>query len=109
MLPLQICKGFIPKLSDVVVCVHIQHHKAVACGDSDIVCTAAAPPLRKLGGVCGGVFASVRGGRCLAIAGEYPQAHWRGVVLCVFQRGISAQAYHSPPFNFFSNAGTFTM
>ena len=109
MLPLQVCKGFVPKLPCIVGGVHIQYHQAAAGGDSDIVCTASAPPLRNLRGVCGSILASVRGGRFLAIAGKYPQAHWRGVVLCVFQRGISAQVYHSPPFSFFSSFGMLIM
>ena len=83
ILPLQVCKGFVPKFPCIMVGVHIQHHKAVSSADSDIVCTTAAPPLRNLCGVCGGVLASVRGGRCLATAREYPQAHILRIVISI--------------------------
>lgn len=66
----QVCKGFVPKLPRIVGGVHIQHHQAAAGGDSDIVCTAAAPPLRDLCGVCGGVLASVRVAGILPLQGN---------------------------------------
>ena len=69
----QVCKGFVPKLPCIVGGVHIQHHQAVAGGNSDIACTAAAPPFRNLRWVCGGVFASVRSGWDFSVTGEYPK------------------------------------
>ena len=81
MLPLQVCKCFVPILPPLMVCIYVQHDNAAPGGNSDIVCTAAAPPLRNFGRVCGSVFAAVRGGWCLAIAREYPQAHILSVVI----------------------------
>ena len=80
ILPFQVCKGFVPKLPRIVGGVHIQHHQTVSGGDSDVVCTASAPPLRDLCVVRGGILASVRGGWCLTITWKYRQAHIFGVI-----------------------------
>ena len=79
VLLLQVCKGFVSEFPRVVVYVHIQHHKAAASCNSEIVITSIPPPTGNLAGVCGGVLAAVGGDRRFPVAGEYPQAH----VLCI--------------------------
>lgn len=70
-----------PILPPLMVCIYVQHDNAAPGGNSDIVCTAAAPPLRNFGRVCGSVFAAVCGCRYFSVAGEYPQAHILSVVI----------------------------
>ena len=62
MLPLQVCKCFVPILPPLMVCIYVQHDNAAPGGNSDIVCTAAAPPLRNFGRVC----------ETLVVAGIFP-------------------------------------